>query len=430
MADDVWLQLARDMAGASAAIDASNPWRKGSVAIGNLSQQAYPAIASDPKEALIGIALSQFLSGALGGVADTYTQNRIPEYQSVMEAATAGRELPTTEYLDSDSALFREAKQKGQLFQIMNQADRMKAEQEARLKKQDRLESKLMEYGLAISEDGKLVDLGLSGMEAKTEADKKLAVLEAEDAFYNKGFKSLSDSSSKMTDLNPNSPQYKTTKDAEDALDKLRSEFQGRDVFKEFEKVDKGYRALVKAKDDPSAVSDLDFVYGAIQMIEPGMAVKEGEQEAVRSTSSIPQQLQGAMISAMEGKARLQPDTRKAILDLAARRYEGHADKFNTALSFYKDQAERRGLPDPGAVSYLTAANDPKAILKQLGAAVEPAQAGTVEAQLTSIRDALRAGNLSDSQKLDLIKQANQLATKATGPSQATKADIAKGWGG
>lgn len=128
MADDVWLQLARDMAGASAAIDASNPWRKGSVAIGNLSQQAYPARASDPKEALIGIALSQFLSGALGGVADTYTQNRIPEYQSVMEAATAGRELPTTEYLDSDSALFREAKQKGQLFQAMRLSDQLQNE--------------------------------------------------------------------------------------------------------------------------------------------------------------------------------------------------------------------------------------------------------------------------------------------------------------
>lgn len=135
MADDIWTQLAMDMMGASAAIDASNPYKQAASGISALTPIATGALATDPKEALAGIALTQLLSGALGGAGNAWTARRVPEYQQTLRAASQGQPLPQTEYLSPE--LFKAAQDKGGLFALMNQREGMKksADIEAELNK-------------------------------------------------------------------------------------------------------------------------------------------------------------------------------------------------------------------------------------------------------------------------------------------------------
>lgn len=156
-------------------------------------------------------------------------------------------------------------------------------------------------------------------------------------------------------------------KEQEEALTGLRKEFQSTQTFKDLETAGKGYQTLVLAQQDPSAVADLDFVYGTIQMIEPGLAVKGEEQEIVRKSGSFPEQLKGQLQSFFKGDAKLTPEIRQNLINLASRRYTQHADQFNKSRNFYETQAKRRGLPDPDAVAYLPDAPDVDTIKKTLG---------------------------------------------------------------
>lgn len=139
----------------------------------------------------------------------------------------------------------------------------------------------------------------------------------------------------------------------EGQLQDLRKEFQGLPEVKAYVTSDIGYKSLQKAIQDPSAASDLELIRGAIQAIEPGMAVREGEQLAVEKSASIPDMWKGAIKKSLSGESALSPELRQGILRIAERRYQEYADKFNTANQFYQNQATRRGLPDPKGVTYL-----------------------------------------------------------------------------
>jgi hypothetical protein len=140
----------------------------------------------------------------------------------------------------------------------------------------------------------------------------------------------------------------------EDRLSALRKEFQGLGEVQSFVTSDIGLKSMKKAILDPSSTSDLELVRGAIQAIEPGMAVREGEQAAVRQSGSIPSQWIAAIDGALTGKTRLPQDVREGIIRIAQRRYNEYGAKFNQSREFYMGQAQRMGLPD--GVTYLEAA--------------------------------------------------------------------------
>lgn len=132
----------------------------------------------------------------------------------------------------------------------------------------------------------------------------------------------------------------------------LRKEFQGLAEVKDFVSSDIGYKSLLKAAQDNSPMADLELIRGAVQAIEPGMAVREGEQAAVAASASIPDQLKGAMSKALNGESGLTADQRQGILRIAERRWAEHSDKFNMAREFYRSRAENYNLL-PESVTYL-----------------------------------------------------------------------------
>lgn len=147
----------------------------------------------------------------------------------------------------------------------------------------------------------------------------------------------------------------------EDETDKLRKEFTGLPEVKNYSMIDTAAKTVTKALADPSAVSDQELVRRTIQLIEPGMAVREGEQAAVAASQSIPEKWKGALNKSLKGGTALNPQVREGIARLAQRAFEGHKEKYDTALGFYKNQAIAKKL-DPSRVSYLGESTPTEAI--------------------------------------------------------------------
>lgn len=139
--------------------------------------------------------------------------------------------------------------------------------------------------------------------------------------------------------------------------DALRKEFSGLPEVKDFSNVMRSADALTKAIEDKSSVSDQELVRRAIQMIEPGMAVREGEQKAVGLSQSIPEAWKGELDKALTGGTALSDDVRAGIKRIAKRAYDAQAKTYEKTRKFYEEQATKRGF-DPRAISYLGAAPD------------------------------------------------------------------------
>jgi len=155
---------------------------------------------------------------------------------------------------------------------------------------------------------------------------------------------------------NPNNPYFvdevKAVERRQDLSEKIRKEFNALPEVKNFSITSKGAAIVAKAVKDPSAVADQELVRYAILMIEPGMAVREGEQRAVAASQSIPDEWRGYLSKALSGKGALQQQVREGILRLAARSYEAHKGQYEQALGFYKNRAAEIGL-NPTNLSYL-----------------------------------------------------------------------------
>jgi len=151
----------------------------------------------------------------------------------------------------------------------------------------------------------------------------------------------------------------------------LRKEFQSLPEVKAYITSDIGIQSLRKAAKDPSPTADLELIRGAIQAIEPGMAVREGEAAAVENSASIPEVYKAWLLKGLSGQSGLPPEVRKGILDIAERRYSAYQEKFQLAESFYRSQAERQRLPDPSGISYLSPRPRPMAVQMPGGPAIQ-----------------------------------------------------------
>jgi len=144
----------------------------------------------------------------------------------------------------------------------------------------------------------------------------------------------------------------KLTTSQRDETDKLRKEFSGLPEIKEYSLIDKAAKVVVQAVKDPSAVATQELVRRAVQLIEPGMAVREGEQAAIAKSQSIPDYLKGQLQTALSGQGGLQEDVRQGILRIAQRSYESSAERYKATKDFYEGIAKERNLPVKD-ISYL-----------------------------------------------------------------------------
>lgn len=204
---------------------------------------------------------------------------------------------------------------------------------------------------------------------------------------------------------NPNSPQYKVTKDKEEKLITLRKDFNALDPVKNFAKASQAANALSGALRDKNKVSDQELVRYSILMIEPGMAVREGEQGAVANSQSIPEAWKGQLEGALNGKSVLGEDIRQGIRNLASRAYTSHKSLYDQAHDLYSKEATLQGL-DPSRLSYIGNAPNAESVFGAMGTPIiNPID------ELKSIKNELQTNlNLSPQEKSALVNKARELA--------------------
>lgn len=149
-----------------------------------------------------------------------------------------------------------------------------------------------------------------------------------------------------------NVPAVLLNPELEAEQDKIKKDFSSLPEVKEFSVVKSSADALSKALADTGAVSDLELVRRSIQMIEPGMAVREGEQAAVAKSQSIPDSIKGEINRTFSSGTAMSDQAREGIKNLAIRAYEAKKAQYDQSLNFYKQEADIKGL-DPKRVSYL-----------------------------------------------------------------------------
>lgn len=152
--------------------------------------------------------------------------------------------------------------------------------------------------------------------------------------------------------------------------DKLRTEFNKLPEVKNYGLIKIAAETVGAAVQDPSAVADQELVRRAVQLIEPGMAVREGEQAAVAASQSIPEQFKGQLNKVLRGEGSLGPQLREGVLRIAERSYKANTRAYNQAKDFYEKRAIERGL-EPRNISYYGAAPSFEEITKRQAKAEE-----------------------------------------------------------
>lgn len=123
----------------------------------------------------------------------------------------------------------------------------------------------------------------------------------------------------------------------------LRKEVQLLPSYKNLAQAAPIYKTMMDAAGRDSKAADLNLVYGLGKIFDPGSVVREGEMVMVKDTASLPDWLVGA-INSLNGGQRLQPATRKAIMDEAYSRYQSYRALFDQDAKFYGGIVQRGGF--------------------------------------------------------------------------------------
>lgn len=147
-------------------------------------------------------------------------------------------------------------------------------------------------------------------------------------------------------------PNTDIESEANKTLKDLQSRFNATEAAKQYTQVRPAVEAMVKALKDNNVVTDQELSRYSILLIEPGMAVREGEQAAIMNSQSIPQAWKGQIEKASQGTTALQPEVRKGLENLAKRAYEGRLKNYSEALNFFKNEAKIMKV-SPDRIAYL-----------------------------------------------------------------------------
>lgn len=108
------------------------------------------------------------------------------------------------------------------------------------------------------------------------------------------------------------------------------------------------YKDVVSAFNSATAAGntkagDLNLVYAFAKAMDPGSVVREGEAGMIRATGSLPDQILG-LITAVNGGARLTPETRLALMNELNTRVLSLQQQHDSVRGQYEAIARQRGL--------------------------------------------------------------------------------------
>lgn len=328
-----------------------NPYYQGAAIPMAVTEQATKAYMSPEYDVSTGelaatAAIGGLLSGALSGMGDDYQQTLTNRYQQVFnQAAQAGYTGQPVELSDPGlrGGLFSDAVERGQLFG--------KAQQTQDQNRLIQLRSKLLETAVTgktrQERERALQMLGQSGEKSGAAARSAMseqgnAAPKNDDSYieiYNRVLDETGDKS-----LAKQAAEREMQGFNVDLEDKYRKEFEMLPEVKDFISVERSAGIINEALNDLDAVSDLELVRYSILLIEPGMAVREGEQAAVAKSQSIPLGLKGKLNKFFLSGTELDQQTREGLRDLAKRAYKGNKEQYEKRVSQYTKLAKDRGV--------------------------------------------------------------------------------------
>ena len=320
MADSDFLNTS-DLAGFTQNVQQSNPWGMAAQGIG--AWRPDMSTWSGTESGIASFAKS-FLSGLLGNYARQQTADQLSKVVEIMPQLRK----------DPMSVVAPEGVASGAFSLLRGSAVMKNAAPDAGGEQPVDLRKRLV---------------GVFGDEAKAQAKGNIQG-------------QIEGSSAPGANLVPGTPGYKMNQDRIQQIDKIRSDFNALPEVKTFSIAQKAAQSMAGALKDKGGTSDLELVRYAIQMIEPGMAVREGEQQAVLNSSSIPEAWKGMLDKSLKGESQLNDNVREGLKRLASRAYESQKGAYDKAQTYYQGLAEGRGLPKDSQISYLGTAPESSAI--------------------------------------------------------------------
>jgi len=316
-----------DILGFAQNIAASNPWRTASEAI---LAPRFDTRTWSPAEAF-GTALAQsFLGSALSGYAKNREASQLRALSSVMPQLSADPMSAAAPAGVDESA-----------FDLLRLGAAAKMAQ-----RKEQLRDKVAELKLANMMAGERAALEEQGkISGKNAAYEKLGVEDPESP------KIKAEDRKRQIEKD----QFSKEQSLEDDIASLRGEMVKASNDLRFDLVERGYKSVLRASQDPSGTSDYELIKGAAQAIEPGAVTNQGEADALGGSGAIPEGWKADIRGALEGKSKLPDSVRKGLVDIATRRYRETAEQFNSKRNFYLKEAERRKFPTDSVVPFVQA---------------------------------------------------------------------------
>lgn len=128
---------------------------------------------------------------------------------------------------------------------------------------------------------------------------------------------------------------------------KISKDYQNQPGFQRLKEVAPTVNSMVKSLDDPSAMADLDFVYGLAKILDPTSVVRESEAGMVIDSQGIAPSLLGQLNKIMTGEQAMLPETRRKLVAVALRRANEFKAQAEQERGFYGNMAKESGYnPD------------------------------------------------------------------------------------
>ena len=128
---------------------------------------------------------------------------------------------------------------------------------------------------------------------------------------------------------------------------KITKDYQSQDGFSRIKTIAPTIESMYKSLSDPSAMADLDFVYGLAKILDPTSVVRESEGKMVIDSQGIAPSFLGQLNKMLSGDQAMLPEARFKLFGVAMRRAQELQQQAEQERGFYSDMAkENQFNPD------------------------------------------------------------------------------------
>jgi len=137
-----------------------------------------------------------------------------------------------------------------------------------------------------------------------------------------------------------------------DAERALTNDFTKHPVVVDYKYKENTLKALTEAYKDKKGTSDFEMLRRVTQMVEPGLAVRQDDQESLQNAASALGVSSAFIDSIVNGNSKNDPTVRAGMMRIAQRAYDSSLGNYNTLRSNFIDRASSGGLNPSLVVPY------------------------------------------------------------------------------